>query len=622
MFSNDEGIDVQEIFPTVAGTVGIQDMITLTMNKTTGAQPIRYPSEVSIALEELALAGVENVQVIRAADDTRLFDASARMVRQRYIAYENAYELLLDNPVDYIYACNVVAGKKGDGLYNNNTAGDTTGASVEFIYDPELYTTMTAAGSAYALANAKTSAWTVGDILALQQIDLAGLPGFVAGAEADFEKVAVVADEDLVYQLADACYTLSNNGNYCIGTVRTINPVEYGTIMELSLGTDATTHVGVDAVANRPFVTATGTTWATARYSSTATALNDYTDLTVVGGADAGTTNQQVLRDIEACSRIADANAIFAVYSEATQPTPGAVYSNVEAISWKTLFGTPSTSTMRKWQKHINAFGNIDFNGQMSFIEMDGVTDANNDGIGDNYRMFATSTHEKPTGETDIIVIKDNNDFAVDLGVYIDCVAANSVLNSTINTTKISSTSVKNVTNVAGIGQIIGWYALVKTNRATTRLPTSVFSQLGSLGGRGVSELTRNRFQVFFTEDNVYRLARDITMGKFISNTIRTTFVNRFTTRIVKDAVDVASALGRSYLGAAETPEVRASIKQALEQEFLRWVAPEDGRLRAPAVVEVISDGSDSVIGKIIIKLRLKVPNEILEVAVQTTLER
>lgn len=632
--TNSTLIPTQELYPAVAGSVTMSDLITQSYNRSADAVEVLYPSELSIALEELALAGVENVQIIKAADDARLKDVAARMARQRYIAYENAYELIVDVPVDYLYACGVVAGQNGDGLYNANLTGENTltagtfDQSVEVIYDEATY------ASAYvdytaALAVAVGSR-TDADIAAIQRITLAGLPNFVAGNSTDFLKgtgLAVSEPEDLAYQLADACYTISTNGNFCTGVVRTMNPMERKQLKAVKLGTDAV--VGVDVGATGDLladVTATGETWAYAQYDATKSILDDL-DVT---GAGTALSNADVLNGIEELAYFVDrttnaavgGTTIKAVVKEAnTVSYDVAGYTYAEAIQWRLFFGSPSRSEMRTWERFLLAFGN-ELNGVASFTSMDGVTDADADGIADNYRFFATGTHEKPVGELDIANTKDNNDNPVDLGVYIDCLAANSVGAIGANTNLISSLSSKSFTDASGAMQLIGWYTLVDSTRATTRLTTQVIDQLGFLGGRGVSNLTRNRFQVFFNNDGSYILARDITMGKYINSSLRTNFINRFTTRIVKEAIDIASQEGQKYLGRAETPEVRAAYKQTLEQEFARWAKPEDGRLRRPASVEVLSDGTDPVIGRMIVQLGLAVANEILEVQVQTVLEQ
>lgn len=253
-------------------------------------------------------------------------------------------------------------------------------------------------------------------------------------------------------------------------------------------------------------------------------------------------------------------------------------------------------------------------------IELNGVTDADGDGIADYYKLWATSTHEKPSNELDSAVLKDFNGAPVDLGVYIDVIAANSILPLGANTNLISTTKPKKFTFGSGAGQIVGWYCA--SSDSTTRKTTGNLSPLGFLGGRAVSEFTRNRFLTFFIEDAEYKLARGITMGKFVSDSLRTNFINRFTTRVVKDASDLACAEGRKYLGKPDSAEVRASIKQKLEQEFTRWARPEDARLKRPAVVDVLSVGTDAVIGKLLIQLRLAVAGEILDITTQTSLER
>lgn len=617
MFKNDSLVPVQSLFPAIAGSISIKDMLSSTYNKATDGS--LYPSEVSLALEELQRAGVEFCQVIRSASDDRYRDVTARMARQRYIANENAYELLVDTPVDYIYAVNVVAGLKGDGMYNANMLGTTTVAndtSVEVIYDTELYASETVAANKL----------------------IADLPGFVAGAAADYAKSAVAADEDLVYQLADACQVISQNGTYCIGVIRTMNAVELKSITTLNMhqvGGLGTTF-GADATGT---ALVSGLVPNAAKWAMVKTGMNGATELNLTGdydfttstGADKALGNKAALEAYEAIARLGDAAtgtkdvvklSAEPVYNDGTALGSTAVpYSDV--LIWRLAFGTPSRSEMRKWEAYMRDFGNSYASGAVSMADLNGVDDADGNGVADDYKMFATTTHEKPLdGELDTTVVKDFNGSPVDLGVFIDCVAANSIMPLGSNTRLISSVAPKKFTFGAGVGQIVGWYATTGSNVSTTRSATANLEALGFLGGRAVSDLTRRRFQVFFVEDALYRLARGITMGKFVTDVIRTNFINRFTTRVVKDALDLSSAEGRKYLGKPDSAEVRAAIKQRLEQEFTRWAKPEDGRLKRPAQVEVLSVGTDAVIGRLLIQLKLAIPGEILEVTTQATLER
>lgn len=608
MFNNDTLIPVQSLFPATFGAMSIKDMLPYTYNTVTvSGSVVAYPSEVSIALEELQRAGVDSCQIIRSASDDRYRDVTARMARQRYIANENAYELLVDVPVDFIYACNVVTGLKGDGMYNRNLLGTESVAndtSLEVIYDPDLYASET-------------------DVLKKR---IASLPGFVAGAVADYAKPVVDAEEDLVYQLADAAQLISQNGTYCVGVCRTLNSVELKSIATINchqtggLGT----YFGQSATGGALVagLVPNQATWAMTKVSGTTSVLTDY--VFTAGGANASKGNEAALLEYESIARFADTNGIKTVLKLAAEPAfDDGVISYKDILTFRLAYGTPTRSEVRKWEGYIRDFGNTYASGVVSMVDMDGVTDADGNGIADNYKMWATTSHEKPSiGELDTDVVKDFNGQPIDLGVYLDVIAANSVMPLGANTNLISTTTPKKFTFGAGVGQIIGWYTTIPSNVATTRMTTANIEPLGFLGARAISDFTRRRFQTFFVEDAQYRLARDITMGKFVSDSLRTNFINRFTTRVVKDANDLACTEGRKYLGKADTSEIRAALKQRIEQELQRWAGPGDGRLKRPASIEVLSVGSDAVIGKLLVQMKLAIVGEILEIAVQTTLER
>jgi hypothetical protein len=111
-------------------------------------------------------------------------------------------------------------------------------------------------------------------------------------------------------------------------------------------------------------------------------------------------------------------------------------------------------------------------------------------------------------------------------------------------------------------------------------------------------------------------------MGIFVNNTLRTDFINRFTSRIVKDALDVARNEGKKLLGTINSSRTREGLKQRLEQEYTKWANPEDGRLRRPATVQVLSSGVGSVIGQVNVILGLAVADEILEIRTVASLEQ
>jgi hypothetical protein len=594
-FSNNPNLPVQELTPAVVGGLDNSALLNLTYNiDVTGKA---YPSELSIAMEELLNSGASNIQIVNLGEDDRMRDMIARQTRERYIALENAYDLLVDLPIDRLYPVNVVAGLKGDGAYNDQSliavpSTITVGKTWEVIYDVDEWAI--AAGTHKALSSVK---------------------GYVIVEDESYEKDQTAGGEDLVYQLAAICYKITSNGTFCSGAVRTINPLEfkYLTKIDLTAAGTGTYYNGSGSDLIAPNV------WAIAK---------GY-ELPAVGGDDFGLIAKDadvVLAEIEAMSSMTDgAGGLKAIFKEsAAQSFAGTSSTALEEVTWQTYYGVPSTSQMQKWLRFLNSFGAtvvtaLQEGGSsiVSYIELDPVTSANGE-TPDNFLMFATENSEKPSSFSDTSIILDDNGRSVDIGYLIDRVAANSIFVAGFPGTTISP---KGFTFASGIGQIFGWYTNLPSNTATTRQTTLVVGSLGTLSSKAASDLTRNGYQMFINQDSSYVFNRDITSGLFINDTARTDFINRMTGNITKQALDVARDEGRKLIGTLDNARAREGLKQKLEQEYSRWANPEDGRLRRPAGVEVFSNGTASVVGRITIVLTLAIANEILEIRTVASLE-
>lgn len=610
--ANEDVIPVQELFPSVAGTIGIEDMIELTKNASSDATPVKYPSEISIALEELQRAGVSSVQVIRIGNEARYRDVTARMARERYIALEAAYDLLVDLPIDHVYPVNVAMGLKGDGLYN--------ALSYEVVFDPETAATAAPGDLAYSR-----------------------IPGFVRIQTSDYEKDPIVSEpENLAYQLASICYRISTNGTLCSGVVRTLNPLEVKFLQNLDVVTlgGAGTFFGATGTAAAATVTAADS-WALYKpehltadwdFAAVHTAVSGATVLNVIESAAYFVDKTTNLAKLYATGATVTIKPVFVATAKpttaltsvesATEPDS----TNLDILTWCIAYGTPASSEMKSWEKFLKAFGNgtaAVFKGNVaSYTAWDGVTSALGDKP-DNYRFYASANSELPSGISDTDVIADRRGRPIDIGYYLDVIASNSQSVSASNSLLDPVNGLSKPFNfVAGLGVTLGNYSLLPSSIANTRQLTTVVSALGFISSRGVSDLTRLRYQVFNEEDGNYLYGRDITGGHFVSDSVRTDFINRLTWRIVKDALDVARDTAKPLIGKGDSPIRREGLKQKLEQEYSKWSNPEDGRLRRPALVEVLSSNVGGVIGKLQIPLKLSVVNEILEIEAIATLEQ
>ncbi len=595
-FCNNPGLPVQELYPRSIGAMGTTELLNSTYNvDDVGAL---VPSEISVALEELFAAGATNVQVINLGLNKRMRDVTSRQARERYIALENAYDLIVDLRVDRLYPVNVVAGLKGDGLYNTNTDGVTVGKGLEVVYDVE----------AYAAANTTEK-------------NLSTVEGYVKIVDEVYEKSATTGGEDLVYQLAAACFKITNNGTMCTGVVRSPSAVELKYMMKIDLTSSAPATVYFSGMAADGLIAPN--TWAIAKgYNELAMGGVDYSVTPGVAAVDVLTAIEEVSVMVQATT-----GGLKSIFKQTSSQTFAlTAVSALDEISWQIFYGSPSTSYMQKFIRFLTSFGEAVPNSDLleggssiiSFLELDGVTSAEGESP-DNFLFYATSDSEKPTTSASTTILKDDNQRNVDIGYLLDIVPANSALIARFPGTL---TTPAKFTYMAGLGQILGWYSTLPSNRATTKLATSIIGPVGVFSSKAASDLTRNRFQMFLDEDGVYTFNRDITMGIFINNNVRTDFINRFTTRIVKDALDIARNEGRKILGTVNSSRTREGLKQRLEQEYARWAHPEDGRLRRPASVQVLSSPVGSVIGQLNVILGLAVADEILEIRTVASLEQ
>jgi hypothetical protein len=207
----------------------------------------------------------------------------------------------------------------------------------------------------------------------------------------------------------------------------------------------------------------------------------------------------------------------------------------------------------------------------------------------------------------------------VDIGFLLDRVIANHFFVAQFPGTTLTP---KAFNFVSGAEQTLAWYSANDSGRATTNLTTSLIEPQGPVSATAASDLTRLGYQLFVNKNGSYTFNRDITAGLFISNNVRTDYINRMTTNILKDALDVARDESRGLLGTVNSFRAREGLKQRLEQEFSKWAHPEDGRLRKPATVKVSSTGVRSVIGSVVVELGLAVAGEILEIRVLASQEQ
>lgn len=607
-FCNNTALNAQELFPTVEGGASSAVLLQSTYNQVTvtvnGEDVIKYyPSELSNQVEELLNSGSANIQVIKLGEDDRMRDMSAPMATERYIALENAYESIADIAFDRIVPCNVIAGLKGDGRYNAST--------LEVVYDKEEY-------DAIKLADPLDA-----------DIALSSVDGFLKISDAatldKYTKPITSGGEDLVYQLASICFRITTNGNLCTGIHRTVSPVElrYLTSVDLTSGTGA---VGTDFGSGVGEAAILPNVWAFAKdYNVAAKGGLDF------AGADSALSAAATLEAINASASMVDVATgnLKAIYLEDTDQnyTTGGTVTLLEEIAWQLAYGKAvvTSSVMNTWINYLSSFGTevkarLMFNGAsiISYLELDPVTSADQE-IPDNYRLFLTTTNEVPSNYTDPSIVLDANKKPVDMGYLLDRVAANSVFTPTFFG---MGKTARTFSSVAGIGQILGWYNNLPNNVANTMQTTSAISEMGVLSSKAASDFTRKGYQLFTNRDSQYTFSRDITAGLFISNFVRTIYINRFTVSVLKGVLDVAGIEGRKLLGKLDGSLIKGGLQQRLEQEFARWAHPEDGRLQQPATVEVLSADAGGVLGKVITKIGLKIANEILEVNTVATVEQ
>jgi len=611
-------IPVQEVYPYREGAVDVATLLRQTLNYSSDVVPVAYPSEVSIMIEELSRRGANNVQVVRLGDDARFMDVTARMARERFIALENAYDLVQDRPFDVLVPCGVVTGKNGDGLYSGNALG-AGGESVTVVYDPDLY--------AEVLTATPTS----------PRLKLTTLAGFVAGDEVNYLKGSGTPDtrvEDLAYQAADAAQTITENGNRCTVIIRTMNPIEVRHLRAMALGNTAIAGTNFGAGATVVTGLTSASSWALCRYNGRYIGQNGI-DLDFAG-ANSTITNEGVLRLIEEnayfVNRATNASVNAAggvptvkeVFRLAEQPVYAASsVSQVNVIAWSLAFGTPSRGEIKKWSTFVLAHGNgtsdVFQNSICSFTDMDGMTSSTGESP-DNFLFYATEDHEKPLLSSDADIVGDENETAIDLGAYIDVIAACSVLPIGTNSNLISSAAPKLFTFGAGIGEKAALYAKLPNNRSALAITTNNLRPLGILGAREVTGFVRRGMQVFRDEDGIYTFQNDVTKARWVNNSLRSKFTNRLTTRILKQAQDIAMFEGKKLRGLTDTPENLAGLEQRIMSQLGQWQNPEDGRLRSngPLSVRVSSTAVGEAIGRLLIRLNLPIQGEIQEVSVTT----
>ena len=583
-YTNNSALPVLDVFPAAPGGSPIDTILQNSYNKQ--ADGTSYPSELSIIVEQLKASGVTDLQVVRVGNSDRVRDMNARMARERYIAYENAYALFVDSGISVMIPANVKLGLNGDGLYN--------AAVYETIYDPSL---------------------TLGGVVTNT---LSRIPGYFQVATTDHEKTATLDKEDLAYQLADFCYTATTVGQrYCTGIVTTLSAIDVSHLRNTKFGSIA--GQGTDFGTGAASTFTVDNVWSLDRVGSTSIGAQFV-------AANPTASANAVMAEIDKASLIvADpslSTGIKEVLKRSVLPFIGDTFTSTasDVIEWNLLFGTPTRSDMTAWVSFLEKFGyttNLIYGVTSQYREWDGVTSTTGEKA-DFYRIYATTSHEKPISDSDATIVKDANGRVVDIGHYIDAVTTNSRVGGMNNSNKIRLGS---FIQSAADAQIAGWYFKNSSSRANTNLVTTVFTQNGPLSPSQAARLTKKRYQSFIIRPQGYTMARDITMGLYVNDFIRTDFINRMTTRILGDAVDVVQIISQPFLGRPNTAVNRAAIKQRIETELQEWKRPEDSRLLS-FDVRINSDGTAEVLGKARIFLSLRIPGELIEITQEIGLAR
>lgn len=266
---------------------------------------------------------------------------------------------------------------------------------------------------------------------------------------------------------------------------------------------------------------------------------------------------------------------------------------------------TPTLTQLESWVQDLENFTYCS--------GFDGVTDANDDNVPDNYKFWATND-SIPALSGSASVITDGRQNPVDIGAYISVTAFNARYYNSSAQQLYPSTSYY---NGGGASYYAGKIVSLPVHSAPTNKNAENMLQQRTMSLSQVNRLVGARYVATALKPKGIVIARGITGAYNISSYARSDFVNLTTVRITHEAIRVTRETADPFLGEPNTANKRAALEQALDAAYGKM--QENGALQRYQF-SLTATPSQQVLGEASLSLTLVPAFELVKVTTTISL--
>lgn len=267
--------------------------------------------------------------------------------------------------------------------------------------------------------------------------------------------------------------------------------------------------------------------------------------------------------------------------------------------------GTPTMAQIESWVAGLEAYTNC--------ACYDGTTDANADGVPENYCFVATSTENMPASYAggDITDAKGNK---IDIGAYISVVAAPVRAVNEAATDVYPTLGYYNSDGAAAYAGLIAMLSAksAPTNKVVQGLQMQQYESLSQ-----ANRLAGKRFVPIIDKPKGTVCATAMTGAYNISQYYRSDFIRLTTVRITHDAINYIRAVAEQFVGEPNNAPQRNAMSSAIDNALKSMQT--NGALRRYDF-SITATPTDQVLGRATVELQLVPAFELTQITVYVSL--
>jgi hypothetical protein len=279
--------------------------------------------------------------------------------------------------------------------------------------------------------------------------------------------------------------------------------------------------------------------------------------------------------------------------------------------------GVPTLAEVRD---HVNALAAFDTSllQGIDFAIFDGLTDAGDDGIPDNYAFWATTDEEMPTGSppaSAALVRKDAKENPIDIGAYISVVSTWCRFRNEAGPLLYPRVGYYHGSGEGAYGALI---TTLDPAVSTTNRLVGGAEPLRRLSAAQANSLAGARFVSFWT--NVvgqFVVVSGVTGAYNISQFFRSDFVRLSTVRITHESINVVRIAGNPFIGQPNHAPHRSALENAIDDGLSKM--QKRGALQGYRF-SLVSTPTMQVLGQIVVDITLIPAFEIQQITARVGL--